>query len=335
MVFSLTARGGERITFSAPKEEAEPPSRKDVLGTLPKAPLKWNPQGPEETALPPLSVPLDPVIQRKLRQRQEEQRNWLLNEPALFRERFPDPFKKDQATSEDGLDAWDRSVNRVFGKPEQKDKNKETKNKSAAPAFLDDSFSDRDGSFGGRPGASSPGGRESSVRERDRDREREKRPNSPEAAMKALFGPRETSDNLLALPGMSGNEELDKEEAKTLKREQQQKREEFQRLLSPAGVAPTGGLLDPINSLQDLTRAPAYPVAPVMTTPVPTARNALEPFGPPTVQKAFPRLGQLQEAIPGRGPTPVPQALPDKAHQMESVGLMSRPSVLTFPGRAF
>jgi hypothetical protein len=331
------ADAGERITFSSPRQESDVPARKDIPGNLPKPSLKWDLRGPTEDTAPPISMPMDPLMLKKQRERQEEQRNWLLNEPALFRDRFPDPFKKTKAAPDDGLSAWDQTANRVFGKPERKDDEKNTEDKSLPPAFADEPLADRNKKMVDRPGALTAGSRESRDQDRDRNRNRDRdgRGNSPEAAMKVLFGPPEATDNLTLLPGMPMNDAIDLGEAKALKRELQQKREEFQRLLAPPGQIPTGGPLDPINSLVDQTRTPAYPVAPVINGGIPAGRNPLE-LGSAPLENRLARPGQFQEELPGSRQAPASQALPDsKNRQLESLNLMSRPSVLSLPGRQF
>ena len=340
-LLSLPALGGDPITFSAPRQESATPVRKDVPGNLPRPSLKWDLRGPESDGVPPVNIPLDPLPQKRSRERQAEEKNWLLNEPALFRDRFPDPFEKPPAASENGLGAWERTADRIFGKPDQKERGKGTEGRSFLPALAEEPLRDADPKTGERSGVLGTGRREPGDRERDpenrENREsRENLRNSPEEAVKTLFGPKEATDSLPSLPGLSFHDSFDSVEAKTLKRELQEKREEFQRLLAPPGQVPAGGVLDPINTLQDLTRTPAYPVAPVPNAKMPPGRNTFEAAGVPTVESRMPRLGPAPGESPGRPQPPASQGWQDnKARQLESLNLMSRPSVLVLPGRPF
>jgi hypothetical protein len=325
MALPQPGAAGERITFSSPSQDSDLPARKEAPANLPKPSLKWDLRGPDPEVMPPLQMPVDPALQKKLRERQEQQRNWLLKEPALFRDRFPDPFTKTNKTSEESLSPWDQAANRLFGQPEEKEQEKAPQPRPLSPVLEDDSG--RTGPGGEQPGARSLVSRESSERDRDRDR----RPNSPETAVKALFGPKEPAGDLGSGPGLSLSDTIERADAITRKHDPQFKREEFQRLLAP----PAGGPLDPISSLQDLTRAPAYPVAPVFTPSLPAART---PFGSPAAlipEDRLPRMGSVLDTMPINQPAPVAQPPPDSRRQLESLNLMSRPSVLSLPGSKF
>jgi hypothetical protein len=162
--------------------------------------------------------------------------------------------------------------------------------------------------------------------------------NDSEAAMKALFDTT-SSERLPVLPGMSLYEMLGAAQAnaKELKREREDRRGEFHRLLAPQDT-PANGPAEVFGTVADQTRNLMNPVAPLpfnRALPPGTPNEPILPPSPPN-NLSRPKLPFDEVAARYQGPALSPSAPPEnKARQIEALKLMSRPSVLTMPGRQF
>jgi hypothetical protein len=328
----LAASAGQPIEFSSPYKELDAPSRKEVIPDLPRLPFRFEFRGPSESmpSLPPV-LPMDPQLEKKLREQREQNKNWLMQEPAIFKDRFSDPFKKDTSAGMQTFKSWDNTAERVLGKPEGEDGARKDPRLFGSPVFSDKPLFEVDRRVTGRG--------EPAIARRAGDRE-EAEPNSlrpsSESVVRGLFEPRSSTDRLLAAPGMSFSEIFEAARAKTEKRDREARREEFNRLLSPPAPM-AGNLTDPVLSPNDLTRQPVNPILPLGGPASAGMRSPLDlPTGlNPTEKLNHPKL-PYDDVIARYQTLPPPAAKQDaKARQMESLRLTTRPSVLSFPGRPF
>jgi hypothetical protein len=328
---------GQPIQFSESKQEVDAPSRKEKAVKLPRAPLKWDLGGPEGFAPPPIVV-IDPRAEKLRRERLEEKKNWLFDGPALFKDKSPDPSEAAKNPFGNAFKGWDANVERVLGKTERTspaDAKAGSMNATplAWPASLNETGLSGARNTAEQADSSLVGARESASKSPLR--------NDTQMAVKALFDTQAPADKTPTLPGMTLSDLLGSAvpNAKALLQEREARREEFNRLLAPRDQPTTGPLGLPMTA-SDQTRMLMNPVAPVPTVPLndlPAARNPLDPMLVPlNASEKFGKPRLPFDDVVSRVQTAVPAVAPENRNrQMESLKLMSRPSVLSMPGRPF
>lgn len=318
-------RAGQPIQFSNPKQEVDAPPKKEII-VEPKRTLKWSFSRPEDD-IPPPPVIIDPALEKKLRQRLEERKNWLFNEPELFRDKFPDPFKLREDPTEMKT-ALDETVERILGKPDDQARKRPESEAPArtGPLFSETPLFDRD-----KPAKTDW----LDPRERDKKKDDRDWRTATERSIRSLFDPAaETA--LPVQPGMSLYEMLGAVKDKTQRLEDERRRSEFTRIINPhaAPPPPRNSVFDPINLQEDQTRQPVNPITPVIVPRVPEPKSSPSPLLLPNPVETASRPPPLaQPATPFQTP-PVPTSQ-DKARQIESLKLINRPSTFDFPTRRF
>ena len=325
-VACLTLRAGQPIQFSNPKDDVDLPPRREYNIKLPSPTLQWPTHIPEdEVMMPPPARQIDPRLEKKWREMQEEKKNWLFNEPALFKERFPDPFQKPADNSADPAKSLDVFVDRILGKSTDAKQEKKT-----PAARTTDSYSDEP-RFDARkkPTLADPtGSREKGEREDGRP--------ATEWSMKNLFEPAEGKAHLPVQPGMSLYEMLGTTTSKVQKREEEARRQEFSRMLGgvPLETTPPSKMLESIISQDDPARGSLIqPITPVLGGGLPALKTSTERFPAPSGLDRPTRPVSFDGSI-GQ-PQVTAQRPVEKSSQMEALKLRSRPAILEFPGRRF
>lgn len=323
---------GEPIHFSSPDKEMAMPAKKDPNIKLPGPTLKWPDHNlGEDWTPPPPIMPIDPRLEKRLRERREEQRNWLINEPDIFKDKFQDPFQETKSSREGTLPTLDSSVEGLLSRGSEAKQDRKTVRPMGVPAFSDERFFDHD-TLSRKSDDSGLQGRE--------HKERSSARNSTGWDLRELFDQKAASDRMPLQPGMSLYEMWDATKVRTEKREEDARRKGFTRLLegvSPPLTPSSSRLVDPINTQEDLTRAPLNPVTPVVGGGLQALPNARDTFG---MVNAIQRPARPLpfEDLSVRSPAAAAAAAQrqqDKNRQLESLKLMTRPAVLEFPGRHF
>ena len=313
---------GQPIQFSNPKTEVDLPTLRRVEADLPKPSLKWDTRGPEEILPMPPPIMPDPAIQREWRERQEQKRHWLTREPDFFKDRFKDPFEKSARKERGPFQQWDDTVDRVFGKSDPASTDKADGRHPLPLSFPEDMMN---------------GGAKKSGRANGWNGQRsEESPNSVESNVKAIFGPA-PHDPRATFPGQTltdlvGNALSDE------KREHEDRRREFRDLLNHKIEPQITKSTDSSSLLVDLTRTPVNPITPGLSETLPVSVNPLAlPKGPEGPEVRLRSKSPFDNAAarfqPAEASTvPKPE---DKNRQLESLKLMTRPGVLSFPGRQY
>jgi hypothetical protein len=333
---ALSLLAGEPIRFSTPTQEVQQPPRKGSDFSLPRQNLKLDFRNPENSLpLPPPPTPIDPLLEKKLRERREENKNWLMNDPEVFRDRFTDPFKAGKELRENDFKSLGGAVDRVFGKPDRAQKENDIQSLSHSTGV----YSDQPLFDQGKPRAEVDKAGSTTAGNRRPAQDRDAFKPSSESALKTFFDPKGSSDRLPLIPGMSMYEMLDTAQSKTAKRDREARREEFNRLLSPRPAA-GAGLLDPINVQEDQTRLLANPISPILSGSLPLPSKPVLPWpeagmGEKLAPLKIPAADRMDRLQPSGLSAPAPRAVEDKTRQLETLRLMSRPSILSFPGRSF
>jgi hypothetical protein len=331
-----SALAGEPIHFSSPKKEVDTPPRKEAPIAIPKTPLRFQPEAPTfDFALPPVIV-VDPRMERRMREQREENKNWLTTDPGVFRDRFTDPLKAEKAAPPDAFKEWDDTANRVLGRADKKGTGELSSGSLGLTSPRDSERSDRKLNDPDRLGSMVSSPRDTNSKD-DRDNTK----NDPESAMKALFQPRANNEKTAATPGASLTDLLRGAAAKAFNREQDRRHDDSSQLLTSA-LIPSAKSADASDSLSilkfgpDQTRNVMNPVTPLTVKMPEPSRSLPEPLAAPNPAE---RLGQPKlpyDDVLNRYQTPVAAPASEvKARQMESLKLMSRPSVLPFPSRPF
>jgi hypothetical protein len=342
-----TAFAGQPIKFSSPEKQVERPSSTDPLANLPQPKWKWNVESPS-ASIPPAQplIFIDPKAEKLLREQREQRRNWLSEDPALFRDKSQESAEPRKNAIDDAFKRWDVTTERVFGKPLEEERSEEKASGPETPRFSDNwlveaglgnrqplgATREEDLTRARRDGekhSTREPGQESELRDPFKD-------NSSEAAMKALFDGT-SNERLPMLPGMSISDLLGTGPGRTKaqKREQEERRADFNRMLAPReppGVRTT----DAVGIIADQTRSPINPILPMSVNDALPARSTVEPIVPPNLagKLAAPKL-PFDEVISRSQPMAPVAAKETKTRQMESLKLMSRPSVLSFPSHQF
>jgi len=325
----LALHAGQPIQFSSPKDDVDLPPRREYNIKLPAPTMQWPTHTPEDDMpLPPPAMQIDPRLGKKLREMQEEKKNWLFKEPALFKDRFPDPFQKPADDSADPMKSLDVFVDRIFGKTtDAKPENKTSASRATNSHSGEPLSGDKRKPTLADPGEGR-GSRENSEREGGKP--------AAEWSMKSLFEPAEGKARLPVQPGMSLYEMLGSTLSKVQKREEEVRRQEFSRMLGgvPLETAPPSKMLDSIISQDDPARGSLiHPVTPVVGggLPAPKTTTGFLPAASALEQPARP---VSFDGSPGQ-PQITAQRPLEKSSQMDSLNLRSRPPILEFPGRRF
>jgi len=269
-----------------------------------------------------------------LREKEETPENWLFSEPALFRDPFESP-QKPQTAFEAAFKGWDRRTDRVLGRSREPKEASANSTPGYTPLFSDQPLV---GNGSGSLGLGATLGLMSSGDSKN-PLTKDSAGDKSDSSLKALFEQRNPDQKMPVLPGMSLYDMLGaaRGESKTDKKERETRREEFDRLLSPTATVtpPETGPLG--RGLMDETRSPLNPVLPLPVSALePPPRNRLDPILPanPLDRLNQPRL-PLDDTLTRHQSPAAARPEPNRAGQMESLRLMSRPSILSFPSRQF
>jgi hypothetical protein len=336
------ARGGEPIQFSSPDKEVETPARRDTSANLPRRSWRLELPQPEVAPVRPPIVVIDPRLEKLRRERREENRTWPFNEPEMFKDKSEASQEKGQDVFGGAFRAWDERVERVLGKTETDLR----RDPSSKPEVTRAIYSDE---LPFSPGRKSQDRLDATPLKPAEFSKPELLPNNndSEAAMKALFDPKAAPEKLPLLPGMSLYEMMEaaKASAETFKRQRQARREEAE-TFNPATLAmePQSGkgegtpaFLESVTMAPDQTRALVNPITPLSVNNTLPTKTPLEPILPPGSpgNPALPKLPFEEVTARLQKPAASVPAPETKVRQMEALKLMSRPSVLSFPGSPF
>jgi len=327
--FISSLPAGQPIQFSSPKKELNMPAFKEINYDLPRPSLGVEVPDPGAGAVPMVPfISIEPLRDRKLKDKGEQDKSWLFREPVLFRNRFSDSLENTNPAGAGAFKAWDERAARILGSSGPNTLESQQQDPAASGRYSDKPLFDRERNTMDRTQPSSRNSWGTSRNEQMR--------NSSESAMRSFFETRSPSDSLPLLPGMSFYDanEASRASSTLLKQEQQARRQEFNRLLSPT-MQTVGGPLDPLG-FQDkpASTAPAFIMPAVESTPS-VLKSPYEPLSAPDAADKLTRLKQPFDDLLIRYQTqpPAPPPRLNKAVQMERLGLMSHPSVLPFPGR--
>jgi hypothetical protein len=327
-----SAQGGEPIQFSTPNKEVDNPARNEPVVGVPRSKLKFELPAPQGDVTPPPIILIDPRMQKLLRERQEQNKNWLFNEPSLFKDRLPDPREAGKTAMDDAFRGLDSGVERVFGKPAKSTGKDAGLTPPGLLLFSDEPLFDK-------RTKRVDGLERSSVDAREEPESDSRGPfkNTPAAAMKALFESRSAAEKGPSLTGGSLSDLLGsaQADAKVLKRERETRREQFQQLLAPQEQPQAGSVIDGGGAV-DQTRRLINPVAPVPVNNRQPLKNPLDPILPLSPIDLVPQRKLPIAEVMERYQTTAPARPPEnKTSQMESLKLLNRPSILPVPGRSF
>ena len=333
---------GEPIQFSSPSKDVNLPTKKASPLIQPDSGFKWRDRGPSlDIPLPPPVILIDPRQEQKWREQREQKKNWLMQEPELFRDKFKDPFAAPKEATEDFFTPMGAEVERLFGKSGEKKEAKSTSEDRTEPLFSDrplfehSLFSDSDSKSAKRTGLGD-----------EKADEKTKNGNDSNWTIKSLFDPQAARGTLPVQPGMSLYEMLESTARdNAAKKNQEERRKQFTELLNPIPAETTPALLespifDPINSQKDLTRQPLNPIMPMANDTTQT-RSPFSPAQPGGDFLARPDPGaKFSRPLPfenlgSRSRAAVEADAENKTRQMRSLNLISRPTILEIPERRF
>jgi len=330
----LDLQAGQPIKFSAPKEDVDMPVRSDINVKLPSATVKWpSRESIEDAPLPPMVQPLDPRLERRLRELQQEKKDWLFHDPAMFKDRFQNPFEAPKDGMSNPMKALDATVDRILGKSGDSSDKLSDKKKGDDKSFQLESIYYTEEPLFDTKKRKPDHPTDNGFREKG---EHDGHRSSAEGSMRALFDRENPPGHVPVQPGMSLYEMLGTASAKVQKREEETRHKEFSRLLGGGGMEPLPAPkpLDMSINMDDPSRGTlVQPVTPVSAIGLPIARAPNDPMFPMGFPERPSRSSILEDTSP-RAPAAV-QRPPDKARQLDSLNLLNRPTILEFPGRKY